>query len=315
MTAEPARPGRATVAPGEVAPEDEGPAPLTTSGTHLAVAPPHHPTENPRGRLLATLSLTALGVVYGDIGTSPLYSIKECFKEAYGLTPNATNVFGLLSLIVWSLVLIVSIKYVVFILRADNRGEGGVLALLALVLQREHRTSDRRRRGILIALGLFGGAFLYGDGIITPAISVLGAVEGLEIIAPGLKRLVVPISFAIIFALFFFQYKGTAKVGGVFGWVMLAWFASIGALGLHGVIRHPFILSALNPWYAVEFYAAHASRSFVVLGAVVLVVTGGEALYADMGHFGKKPIRLAWFYMVLPALLLNYFGQGALILR
>src|SRR5215208_1827470 len=296
-------------------PEDEGPEPLTTSGTHLAVSHSHHAAENPRGKLLATLSLTALGVVYGDIGTSPLYSIKECFKAEYGLTPTVANVLGLLSLIVWSLVLIVSVKYVVFILRADNRGEGGVLALLALVLQREHRTSDRRRRAILIALGLFGGAFLYGDGIITPAISVLGAVEGLEVIAPGLKHLVVPISFVTIFILFFFQYKGTAKVGGVFGWVMLAWFLSIGALGLGKVIGHPAILSALNPWHAVEFYAAHPQRSFVVLGAVVLVVTGGEALYADMGHFGKKPIRLVWFGLVLPALLLNYFGQGSLVIE
>ena len=295
--------------------DPDAPPALTTSGTHLAVAEGHRTNENPKGRLLATLSLTALGVVYGDIGTSPLYSIKECFKHEYGLTPTAANVLGLLSLIVWSLVLIVSVKYVVFILRADNRGEGGVLALLALVLQREHRTSDLRRRAVLIALGLFGGAFLYGDGIITPAISVLGAVEGLEIIAPGLKRLVVPISFGIIFALFFFQYKGTAKVGGVFGWVMLAWFLSIGALGIGKIVDHPSIMAAVNPWYAVDFFLSHPSRSFVVLGAVVLVVTGGEALYADMGHFGRKPIRLVWFGLVLPALLLNYFGQGALVIE
>jgi len=267
------------------------------------------------GRRLAVLSLTALGVVYGDIGTSPLYAIKECFKEEYGLAPNATNVYGVLSLIVWSLILIVSVKYVAFILRADNKGEGGVLALLALVLQREHRTSERRRRAIFITLGLFGGAFLYGDGIITPAISVLGAVEGLGVITPALNPFVIPIAFVIISALFFFQKKGTAKVGGMFGWIMLVWFATIATLGVMEIAREPQILAALNPWYAARFFLEHPQRSFVVLGAVVLVITGGEALYADMGHFGRKPIRIVWFVFVLPALLLNYFGQGALVLR
>ena len=279
--------------------------------------PPHreHAEANPRGRRLLVLSLTALGVVYGDIGTSPLYSIEEAFKPEYGLTPNVENVYGLLSLIVWALVLIVSVKYVAFILRADNRGEGGVLALLALILQRQQRHSEVRRRGIIIALGLFGGAFLYGDGVITPAISVLGAVEGLEVAAPALARFVIPISFLIIAALFYFQRHGTAKVGGLFGWIMLVWFTSIAWLGIREILVHPEILTAANPWHAVQFFVAHPLRSFVALGAVVLVVTGGEALYADMGHFGRKPIRLVWFGFVLPALLINYFGQGALLLR
>ena len=312
MTAEPSRSQPVPSAP--AAPPEQGRPPSAPP------APPAHPARhhaelNPTGRRLAILSLTALGVVYGDIGTSPLYSIKECFKPEYGLVPTINNVYGVLSLIVWSLILIVSVKYVAFILRADNKGEGGVLALLALVLQREHRADERRRRKILIALGLFGGAFLYGDGIITPAISVLGAVEGLNVIAPALNRFVIPVSFTIIAVLFFFQKKGTAKVGGAFGWIMLVWFVCIAVLGTMEIAREPQILSALNPWYAVRFFLDHPTRSFVVLGAVVLVITGGEALYADMGHFGKKPIRLVWFALVLPALLLNYFGQGALLLR
>jgi KUP system potassium uptake protein len=285
------------------------------TGARPIPPPRHHVEQNPKGRRLAVLSLTALGVVYGDIGTSPLYAIKECFKPEYGLALNTTNVYGALSLIVWSLVLIVSVKYVFYILRADNRGEGGVLALLALILQRRHRTDEARRRSILIALGLFGGAFLYGDGMITPAISVLSAVEGLEVASPAFKRFVIPLSFVIIGALFYFQYKGTAKVGGLFGWIMLAWFLSIGTLGAIEVANHLEIFKVVNPWYAVRFFIDHPNRSFVVLGAVVLVITGGEALYADMGHFGRKPIRLVWFGLVLPALLINYFGQGALLLR
>ena len=279
---------------------------------------PHAPTHaeaHPQGRRLALLTLTALGVVFGDIGTSPLYAMLECFKPVYGLTPTLPNVHGVLSLIVWSLVLVVSVKYVGFILRADNKGEGGVFALLALLLQRQNRGDDRRRRALLVGLGLFGGAFLYGDGVITPAISVLGAVEGLEVAAPALAHFVVPIAFVIIAALFSVQYKGTAAVGGLFGWVMLAWFVTIGALGIAEIARYPEILAAVNPLRAVQFFAAHPRQSFVVLGAVVLVITGGEALYADMGHFGRRPIRIAWFALVLPCLVLNYFGQGALILR
>jgi KUP system potassium uptake protein len=298
------------------------PAPLPagdrqpTNGSGEADEPPHrhHAEANPRGKRLLVLSLTALGVVYGDIGTSPLYAIKEAFKPEYGLTPNINNVYGLLSLIVWSLVMIVSVKYVAFILRADNRGEGGVLALLALILQRHHRQAESRRRGLLIALGLFGGAFLYGDGVITPAISVLGAVEGLEVASPALGLFVIPIAFIIIAVLFAAQRYGTARVGGLFGWIMLVWFATIAVLGLRSIVMHPEILAAVNPWYAVQFFVDHPARSFIALGAVVLVVTGGEALYADMGHFGPKPIRIVWYYFVLPALLLNYFGQGALLL-
>ncbi|HUQ82516.1 MAG TPA: potassium transporter Kup [Gemmatimonadaceae bacterium] len=274
----------------------------------------HHAEADPHGKRLLVLSLTALGVVYGDIGTSPLYAMKEAFKPEYGLTPNIENVYGLLSLVVWVLVAIVSVKYVAFILRADNRGEGGVLALLALILQRQHRAGQARQRGLLIALGLFGGAFLYGDGVITPAISVLGAVEGLEVASPAMSYFVIPIAFVIIAVLFSVQNKGTAKVGGMFGWIMLAWFATIAVLGIRGIVTHPEILTALNPWHAVKFFISHPQRSFIALGAVVLVVTGGEALYADMGHFGQKPIRIVWYWFVLPALLINYFGQGALLL-
>jgi KUP system potassium uptake protein len=275
----------------------------------------HHPPPNPTGRRLAILTLTALGVVYGDIGTSPLYAVREVFKPEYGLAPSVANVRGMLSLIVWSLILIVSVKYVAFILRADNRGEGGVLALLALVLQRHHRAGEARLRALLIGFGIFGSALLYGDGVITPAISVLSAVEGLEVVAPTLDRIVIPIAFVIISLLFLIQRTGTARVGGAFGWIMLVWFLAIGALGAVEIAAHPDILRSANPIHAVSFFASHPWRSFVVLGAVVLVITGGEALYADMGHFGRRPIRLAWFGLVLPCLLLNYFGQGALLLR
>jgi len=260
------------------------------------------------------LSLLALGVVYGDIGTSPLYALRECFKAEYGLTTVPANVYGVLSLILWSLILIVSFKYIVFILRADNRGEGGVLALLALILQYTRRKSDDRVRQWIIVLGLIGAALLYGDGVITPAISVLGAVEGLEVVTPSLRILVVPIALLILVGLFLVQNKGTAKVGRIFGPIMAVWFVSIGLLGIMEIRTAPEILLAVNPIYAVRFFIAHGSAAFVVLGAVVLAVTGGEALYADMGHFGRPPIRLAWFAVVLPALLLNYFGQGSLIL-
>jgi KUP system potassium uptake protein len=257
----------------------------------------------------------ALGVVYGDIGTSPLYAIKECFKPGYGLAPTPVNVYGVLSLIVWALMLVVSVKYVLFILRADNRGEGGVLALLALVQSGARRRRDARRRVLLIALGLIGGAFLYGDGIITPAISVLSAVEGIEVATPALHQFIVPLAFVIIAGLFAVQRFGTARVGTMFGWVTLIWFLSIAGLGILEIARGPEVLWALNPWNGVRFFFDHPKVSFVVLGAVVLVITGGEALYADMGHFGKRPIRVVWFGMVFPALLLNYFGQGALLLR
>jgi KUP system potassium uptake protein len=277
--------------------------------------PRPHPEARPRGGRLAYLGLAALGVVYGDIGTSPLYALRETFKPEYGLAATPTNVNGILSLIVWALIVVVSVKYIVFIMRADNRGEGGILALLALLLQRTHRTQDSRVRALLIMFGLFGAALLYGDGIITPAVSVLSAVEGLEIKAPGLARYVVPLTLVILLALFMIQRFGTARVGSLFGPVMMVWFLSIGALGLRELVQNPSVLSALNPLHALQFMFEHGKGGFFVLGAVVLAVTGAEALYADMGHFGKRPIRLAWFAVVLPCLLLNYFGQGALVLR
>jgi KUP system potassium uptake protein len=262
--------------------------------------------EAPKGRRLVALSLSALGIVYGDIGTSPLYAFREAFKPEYGLAPTETAVYGILSMIVWSLVLVVSVKYIGLVMRADNRGEGGILALLALL---------PRDRTVLVMLALFGAALLYGDGIITPAISVLGAVEGLEVVAPALEPYVVPATVVILLVLFFVQKRGTAGIGRVFGPIMLAWFVTIGVLGAAEIVRVPGVLLALNPWHALRFALAHGSGAFLVLGAVVLAVTGAEALYADMGHFGRRPIRLVWAVVVLPALLLNYFGQGALVLR
>ena len=269
----------------------------------------------PTGKRLAVLSLTALGVVYGDIGTSPLYALRECFKPAYGILPTPANILGVLSLILWSLILVVSVKYIVFILKADNRGEGGILALLALLLQQKRRDEDKKRRVVLIGLGLFGAALLYGDGVITPAVSVLSAVEGVDVGTPALTPYVMWISLAIIFALFMVQRFGTARMGTAFGPIMLVWFASIGALGVSSVMATPSVLAAANPWHGVTFFRDHGVAGFLTLGAVVLCITGGEALYADMGHFGKRPIRIAWFVAVLPALLLNYFGQGAVLLR
>ena len=266
-------------------------------------------------RRLAALSLGALGVVYGDVGTSPLYALQECFSPHYGLKPTLANVYGILSLIIWSIFLVVALKYIVFILRADNKGEGGILALLALVLQREHESGNRTRRAVLVAIGLFGAALLYGDGIITPPVSVLGAMEGLVVIAPSLKAYIVPIAFVVLLLLFVAQKRGTGGLGTVFGPVVLLWFVTIGALGAVEIAQSPGVLRALNPWYGVAFFLEHGRHAFVILGSVVLAITGAEALYADMGHFGRQPIRLAFFVAVLPALLLNYFGQGALILR
>lgn len=274
-----------------------------------------HPEANPSGGRLARLTLLAIGVVYGDIGTSPLYAIRECFREGHGVEATPANVYGVLSLIVWALIIIVSIKYIAFILRADNRGEGGELALLALILQQTRREGDNRRRFIIIALGLIGASLLYGDGVITPAMSVLGATEGLEVITPRFKVFVVPVTLVILFALFLIQKKGTAKVGRVFGPVMVVWFFVIAILGFIEVMRNPSIMLAINPIHAIRFFANHGFGGMLILGAVVLAVTGAEALYADMGHFGRRPIRVAWFALVLPALLLNYFGQAALILR
>ncbi len=266
----------------------------------------------PQGRALAVLALGALGVVYGDIGTSPLYALKECFNGPHGLALTQANVLGILSLIFWSLNFVVTFKYLSVVMRADNRGEGGILALLALARPSGVATGLKR---LLVAVGLFGSALLYGDGIITPAISVLGAVEGLSVATPALERWLVPIAFVIILALFAFQRRGTAGVGAVFGPVTAIWFLCIAALGVHGILREPAVLEALNPWHMVTFFARERAIGFGVLGAIILVVTGGEALYADMGHFGRRPIRLAWFVVVLPALVLNYFGQGAILLH
>jgi len=269
----------------------------------------------PTGKRLAVLSLTALGVVYGDIGTSPLYALRECFKKEYGILPTPPNILGVLSLILWSLILVVSVKYIVFILRADNRGEGGILALLALLLQQKRRADDKKRRLVLVGLGLFGAALLYGDGVITPAVSVLSAVEGIDVGTPALTHIVVPITLVILFGLFMAQRFGTARVGTAFGPIMLVWFVTIATLGVRSILTAPSVLAAANPWHGVLFFREHGIAGFLTLGAVVLCVTGGEALYADMGHFGKRPIRIAWFVAVLPALVINYFGQGAILLN
>jgi KUP system potassium uptake protein len=257
------------------------------------------------------LAVVALGVVYGDIGTSPLYALKECFSGRHSIPPTPENVIGVLSLVFWSLNFVVSFKYITFVLRADNRGEGGILALLALV-RPLGKTSGGRNA--LIALGLFGAALLYGDGVITPAISVLGAVEGLSVATPAFERYVWPIAVVILSVLFLFQRHGTARVGRVFGPVMVLWFVSIALLGVRGILMHPRVLEAVNPWYAYDFFLRDGIRGFLILGSVVLVLTGAEALYADMGHFGRRPIQVTWFAVVLPCLLLNYFGQAALLL-
>jgi KUP system potassium uptake protein len=273
-----------------------------------------------RGRSgLGGLTLTAIGVVYGDIGTSPLYTVRECFFGPHGMAVTHENVLGVLSLVVWALILVVSVKYIAIVMRADNEGEGGILALTALVLGRardDRRKADRLAvaRPVLVLLGIFGAALLYGDGMITPAISVLGAVEGLNVATPVFERLVVPLSVIVIIALFVLQRFGTHRVGNLFGPIMVIWFGTVFVLGLTWVIQVPSVLMAVNPLYAIRLFAAHGWGGFAVLGAVVLAITGGEALYADMGHFGKRPIRLAWYSLVLPALLLNYFGQGALLI-
>ena len=261
---------------------------------------------------VAPLIIGAIGVVYGDIGTSPLYTLRQCFTGTHPLSLAPVNILGILSVIFWALMIVVTLKYVTLIMRADNRGEGGILALTALVSRGVERHT--RLRWWLVGLGIFGAAMFYGDGMITPAISVLGAVEGLEIIAPTLHPFIVPVSLVIIFALFAIQKRGTASVGILFGPVMCTWFVVIGALGLIEVAANPEVLRALNPYYAITFVEATPRIAFLTLGAVVLAVTGTEALYADMGHFGASPIRRAWLLFVMPSLVLNYFGQGALLL-
>jgi KUP system potassium uptake protein len=256
------------------------------------------------------LALSALGVVYGDIGTSPLYALRQCFHGDHAVNPTSENILGVLSLIFWSLIIVISIKYLVVILRADNQGEGGILALMEVVLPKKGH-----RRMVILIMGLFGAALLYGDGTITPAISVLGAIDGLKVATPFFDPYILPIALLILFLLFLLQQRGTAKVGMLFGPVMIVWFLIIGFIGIVAVFENPEVLAALNPVHAARFFLARGFESFFILGAIFLVVTGGEALYADIGHFGRAPIRLAWFVLVLPCLLLNYFGQGALLLN
>jgi KUP system potassium uptake protein len=285
----------------------------TTPTTNATASEATHAPGHHEG--LGALALGALGVVFGDIGTSPLYALKECVSRDHGVAPTAANVYGLLSLIFWALTMVVTVKYLTFVMRADNDGEGGILALLALLPEKLRVGKKAGSVGLVAAMVLFGAALLYGDGIITPAISVLSAIEGLEVATPAVHKFTVPITCVILLALFIIQRRGTAGIGRIFGPIMIVWFAAIGILGGIYIARDPVILKALSPHYAVEFCFRHKGWSFVVLGSVVLAITGGEALYADMGHFGRKPIRLAWFFVVMPCLVLNYFGQGALLLQ
>ena len=261
---------------------------------------------------LAALTLAAVGIVYGDIGTSPLYTLKTIFDPTHGLALTTPNLLGIVSLIFWGLTMIVSLKYVTLVLRADNRGEGGVMALMALALNSVTRHS--RWHVVLMVIGVVGATMFYGDSVITPAISVLGAIEGLEVATPGLERYVVPFTIMVLVALYSVQRHGTAGIGRWFGPIMLVWFAALAVMGLINIVQAPVILKALNPYYALEFMLRNRFIAFVALGAVVLSLTGAEALYADMGHFGKKPIRFAWFMIVFPALALNYLGQGGLLI-
>lgn len=265
-----------------------------------------------KGASLA-LMMAAIGVVFGDIGTSPLYALKECFSPEHGIPFSADAVYGVISMVFWAFAIVVSLKYVLFVMRANNNGEGGILALMALALRTAPAGS--KRAFLIIMSGVFGACMFYGDAIITPAISVLSAVEGMEVISPDFTRYVLPTTILILLLLFFIQKTGTAVVGNLFGPVMLVWFAVIGLMGLNQVVQNPAIFAAVNPLYAVRFMQEHALQGFIVLGAVFLVLTGAEALYADMGHFGAKPIRMGWFFVVMPCLILNYFGQGAMFLN
>jgi len=260
------------------------------------------------------MTLGALGVVYGDIGTSPLYALRECFAPEHGIPVLRENVLGVVSLIFWALILEISLKYIVFVMRADNKGEGGVLSLVALTARPQHPMEAHDPRRYLLLFGLFGAALLYGDGVVTPAISVLSAVEGLAVATPLFTPFLIPITVIILCILFSVQHGGTARMGKLFGPIIVIWFAVIGLLGVISIFEHPQVLAAVNPWYGLNFFVNNRTHGFVVLGSVFLAVTGGEALYADMGHFGKRPIRTGWFFVVLPALLLNYFGQGALLI-
>jgi KUP system potassium uptake protein len=293
------------------APAHASPAPKSSpSAAHASLRDGHADSQSRSYQL--KLAIAAIGVVYGDIGTSPLYAMRECFNEEHGVAFTRNNVMGVLSLIFWALTLIVSLKYVAYVLRADNKGEGGILALMALASGALRGT---RTYAVLIALGVFGAALLYGDGVITPAISVLSAVEGLELAAPGLHKLIIPLTVVILIGLFALQKHGTAGLGAIFGPIMLLWFGSLFGFGLWRTLGHPSVVASVNPLYAARFLSENGVSGLLVLGAVVLVVTGGEALYADLGHFGRKPIRSAWYSVVMPALLMNYFGQGALLIE
>jgi KUP system potassium uptake protein len=259
------------------------------------------------------LVVAALGVVFGDIGTSPLYTLKECFGGEHALAATPANILGILSLVFWAILIVISLKYVSFIMRADNRGEGGIMALMSLVVEKT-RITPALRYGLLL-LGLAGASLFYGDGIITPAISVLSAVEGLEVLKPALHPFVIPIALAVLIVLFRSQQHGTEKVGGLFGPIMLLWFLALGGFGIRSLLKTPAVMDALNPLHGVHFFLQNGWHGALTLGSVVLAVTGGEALYADMGHFGRSPIRKAWFFVAMPALLLNYFGQAALLMR
>src|SRR5882672_598671 len=262
---------------------------------------------------LATLTMGAIGVVYGDIGTSPLYTVKEVFSPGTGVPLDAHHLIGTTSVIFWALMMVVTLKYVVLILRADNRGEGGIMALTALAAHAAGSTA--RRRTMLLLLGVFGAALFYGDSVITPAISVLSAVEGLEVVAPALKAYVLPISVAVLVGLFMVQRHGTATVGKMFGPVIVVWFLALAMTGAAQIAQQPAILAGLNPLHAWNFLHERGWQMFAAVGAIVLALTGAEALYADMGHFGKRPIQIAWMGLVFPALTVNYFGQGALLMR
>jgi KUP system potassium uptake protein len=272
-----------------------------------------HSAHGTGWRSIAALSVGALGVVYGDIGTSPLYALHECFAGEHGAKVTALNILGALSLVFWALIIVVSLKYVVLVMRADNRGEGGILALMALVGTRPER-SDRRKY-VLVLLGLFGAALLYGDGMITPAISVLSAIEGLGVVTTQFNPYIVPITVTLLVLLFLVQSAGTGRMGVVFGPIMVVWFLCLGALGIAGISHHPGVLAALSPTYAIDYFRREGAHGLFILGGVFLALTGGEALYADMGHFGRFPIRLTWFLLALPTLVLNYLGQGALLLE
>ena len=270
-------------------------------------------TEQHKKSSLAALTLAAVGIVYGDIGTSPLYTLKTIFDPEHGLALNEANLMGIVSLIFWGLTIIVSLKYVSLVLRADNRGEGGIMALMALALNSVSKAAPRWHYPLML-LGVLGATMFYGDSVITPAISVLGAVEGLEVATPGLEQYIVPLTIIVLISLYTLQRHGTAGIGRWFGPIMVLWFAALAVMGVINIVKEPRVLLALNPWYALHFLYENRLIAFVALGAVVLALTGAEALYADMGHFGARPIRVAWFLIVFPALGLNYLGQGALLL-